>query len=57
MEGRRRRGRADQQHSLRPLIQRPTPDGPILVPARAIAEGKGVDIYAGRYAELFRTST
>ncbi|MFD0021957.1 NAD(P)/FAD-dependent oxidoreductase [Streptomyces sp. NPDC058382] len=36
--------------------QAPTPDGPTLLPASAVSEYKGVDLFTGRFAELFGTA-
>jgi NADH dehydrogenase FAD-containing subunit len=35
--------------------QAPTPDGPAVIPAATVAEYKGVDLFTGRFAELFGT--
>ncbi|MCO6004079.1 FAD-dependent oxidoreductase [Actinoallomurus purpureus] len=35
--------------------QLPTPDGPAVLPATAVAEYKGADLFTGRFAELFGT--
>ncbi|NUU25691.1 MAG: FAD-dependent oxidoreductase [Streptomycetaceae bacterium] len=36
--------------------QVPSPDGPTLLPARAVAEYKGADLFIGRFTELFGTA-
>ncbi|MCX4665647.1 FAD-dependent oxidoreductase [Streptomyces sp. NBC_01381] len=36
--------------------QVPTPDGPTVLPAQAVSEYKGKDLFAGRFAELFGTA-
>ncbi|MEW2180232.1 FAD-dependent oxidoreductase [Streptomyces sp. NPDC005406] len=33
--------------------QVPSPDGPVILPAAAVSEYKGVDLFTGRFAELF----
>ncbi|WP_285563628.1 FAD-dependent oxidoreductase [Streptomyces sp. RTGN2] len=33
--------------------QVPTPDGPVILPAAAVSEYKGKDLFTGRFAELF----
>jgi NADH dehydrogenase FAD-containing subunit len=33
--------------------QLPSPDGPIVLPAQAVSEYKGADLFTGRFAELF----
>ncbi|MCM2414047.1 FAD-dependent oxidoreductase [Streptomyces sp. RKAG290] len=36
--------------------QVPTPDGPAVLPASAVSEYKGADLFTGRFAELFGTA-
>ncbi|MFB9834673.1 NAD(P)/FAD-dependent oxidoreductase [Actinoallomurus acaciae] len=36
--------------------QLPSPDGPVVLPASAVSERKGTDLYTGRFAALFGTA-